>query len=161
MRQWWTRAGVPSCEDGQNECADGQMMSPRTGFLPAEPGPEQAWVVKGLHRLELSESCDHNAGFHAPQGIAACRSIRASSRQAGPEVLMGAAAAHACQRVLAWSPAALLYSSGADKGLRRRHPATYPELELSHLVQSAALLGIGLVYQESCHRRACPEHMWW
>ena len=34
----------------------------------------------------------------------------------------------------------------------RRHPATYPELELSHLVQSAALLGIGLVYQESCHR---------
>ena len=36
--------------------------------------------------------------------------------------------------------------------MSRRHPATYPELELSHLVQSAALLGIGLVYQESCHR---------
>ena len=35
-----------------------------------------------------------------------------------------------------------------------RHPATYPELELSHLVQSAALLGVGLLYQESCHRRA-------
>lgn len=33
-----------------------------------------------------------------------------------------------------------------------RHPATYPELELSPLVQAAALLGVGLVYQGSCHR---------
>ena len=35
-----------------------------------------------------------------------------------------------------------------------RHPAVYPELELSPLVQSAALLGVGLLYQGSCHRRA-------
>jgi len=35
-----------------------------------------------------------------------------------------------------------------------RHPATYPELELSPLVQAAALLGVGLLYQGSCHRRA-------
>ncbi|KAK9819157.1 hypothetical protein WJX81_007920 [Elliptochloris bilobata] len=33
-----------------------------------------------------------------------------------------------------------------------RHPATYPELELSPLVQAAALLGVGLLYQGSCHR---------
>ena len=38
-----------------------------------------------------------------------------------------------------------------------RHPAVYPELELSPLVQSAALLGVGLLYQGSCHRRA-PSH---
>ncbi len=44
-----------------------------------------------------------------------------------------------------------------------RHPATYPELELSPLVQAAALLGVGLLYQGSCHRRAarrvwgCPD----
>ncbi|KAL0039031.1 hypothetical protein WJX77_005730 [Trebouxia sp. C0004] len=33
-----------------------------------------------------------------------------------------------------------------------RHPATYPELELSPLVQASALLGVGLLYQGSCHR---------
>lgn len=33
-----------------------------------------------------------------------------------------------------------------------RHPAAYPELELSPLVQSAALLGVGLLFQGSCHR---------
>ncbi|KAK9828929.1 hypothetical protein WJX72_002853 [[Myrmecia] bisecta] len=33
-----------------------------------------------------------------------------------------------------------------------RHPATYPELELSPLVQAAALMGVGLLYQSSCHR---------
>ncbi len=35
-----------------------------------------------------------------------------------------------------------------------RHPATFPELELSPLVQAAALLGIGLLYRGSCHRHA-------
>ncbi len=35
-----------------------------------------------------------------------------------------------------------------------RHPATYPELELSPLVQASALLGVGLLYQGSCHRFA-------
>ena len=45
-----------------------------------------------------------------------------------------------------------------------RHPVSYPELELSPLVQAAALLGVGLLYQGSCHRysfvssasRCCP-----
>ena len=32
------------------------------------------------------------------------------------------------------------------------HSATCPELELSPLVQAAALLGFGLLYQGSCHR---------
>lgn len=36
-----------------------------------------------------------------------------------------------------------------------RLPASCPELELSPTVQSAALLGTGLLYQESCHRCAC------
>jgi hypothetical protein len=35
-----------------------------------------------------------------------------------------------------------------------RHPAGYPELELSPLVQAAALLGLGLLFQGSCHRCA-------
>ncbi|KAL3147502.1 hypothetical protein ABBQ38_014558 [Trebouxia sp. C0009 RCD-2024] len=35
-----------------------------------------------------------------------------------------------------------------------RHPSTYPELELSPLVQASALLGVGLLYQGSCHRQA-------
>ena len=35
-----------------------------------------------------------------------------------------------------------------------RHPHTYPELELSPLVQSAALLGVGLLFQGSCQRCA-------
>ena len=35
-----------------------------------------------------------------------------------------------------------------------RHPTSYPELELSPLVQAAALLGVGLLYQGSCHRWA-------
>jgi hypothetical protein len=35
-----------------------------------------------------------------------------------------------------------------------RHPTTYPEVELSPLVQAAALMGIGLLYRGSCHRRA-------
>ena len=39
-----------------------------------------------------------------------------------------------------------------------RHPSTYPELELSPLVQASALLGVGLLYQGSCHRQA-PSHM--
>ena len=38
-----------------------------------------------------------------------------------------------------------------------RHPSTYPELELSPLVQASALLGVGLLYQGSCHRQA-PTH---
>lgn len=34
-----------------------------------------------------------------------------------------------------------------------RHPSTLPELELNPLVQAAALLGVGLLYQGSCHRQ--------
>jgi hypothetical protein len=33
-----------------------------------------------------------------------------------------------------------------------RHPNSFPELELSSIVQSAALAGVGLLYQGSCHR---------
>lgn len=33
-----------------------------------------------------------------------------------------------------------------------RHPTMYPEVELSPLVQAAALMGIGLLYRGSCHR---------
>ena len=36
--------------------------------------------------------------------------------------------------------------------LPTRHPSTYPELEISALVQAAALLGVGLLFQGSCHR---------
>ncbi|GAB4821235.1 hypothetical protein N2152v2_008281 [Parachlorella kessleri] len=36
--------------------------------------------------------------------------------------------------------------------LPTRHPSTYPELEMSALVQAAALLGVGLLFQGSCHR---------
>lgn len=36
--------------------------------------------------------------------------------------------------------------------LPTRHPSTYPELEISPLVQAAALLGVGLLFQGSCHR---------
>jgi hypothetical protein len=40
-----------------------------------------------------------------------------------------------------------------------RHPSTYPEVEVSQLVQSAALLGVGLLYRGSCHR--CFGSFWW
>ena len=46
----------------------------------------------------------------------------------------------------------LLGLHSTESASQRRHPASYPELELSHLVQSAALLGVGLLYQQSCHR---------
>lgn len=36
--------------------------------------------------------------------------------------------------------------------LPSRFPAILPDLELSSLVQSAAILGVGLLYQGSCHR---------
>lgn len=36
--------------------------------------------------------------------------------------------------------------------LPTRHPSSYPELEISSLVQAAALLGVGLLFQGSCHR---------
>ncbi len=42
-----------------------------------------------------------------------------------------------------------------------RHPATYPELELSPLVQAAALLGVGLLYQGSCHRCGHKKNVYW
>ncbi|KAF5836820.1 hypothetical protein DUNSADRAFT_5360 [Dunaliella salina] len=32
------------------------------------------------------------------------------------------------------------------------HPASFPEIELSPLVQASALLGVGLLYEGSCHR---------
>jgi anaphase-promoting complex subunit 1 len=38
--------------------------------------------------------------------------------------------------------------------LPSRHPSTFPELELSPLVQAAALLGVGLLYQ------ACRPTLW-
>lgn len=40
--------------------------------------------------------------------------------------------------------------------LPSRFPPLLPELELSSLVQSAALLGVGLLYQGSCHRLNQP-----
>lgn len=40
--------------------------------------------------------------------------------------------------------------------LPSRFPPLLPELELSSLVQSAALLGVGLLYQGSCHRQGLP-----
>lgn len=36
--------------------------------------------------------------------------------------------------------------------LPTRHPTNFPELEISPLVQSAALFGVGLLYQGSSHR---------
>jgi len=36
--------------------------------------------------------------------------------------------------------------------LPNRHPAGYPELEISPLVQTAAVVGLGLLYQGSSHR---------
>ncbi|GLI61806.1 hypothetical protein VaNZ11_004311, partial [Volvox africanus] len=36
--------------------------------------------------------------------------------------------------------------------LPARHPTTFPELELSPLVQAAALMGVGLLYEGSAHR---------
>ncbi len=34
-----------------------------------------------------------------------------------------------------------------------RHSQAYPEVELSPLVQSAALMGVGLLFRGTCHRR--------
>lgn len=36
-----------------------------------------------------------------------------------------------------------------------RHPPAYPEMDLCPAVQAAALLGVGLLFQGSCHRWAC------
>jgi hypothetical protein len=36
-----------------------------------------------------------------------------------------------------------------------RHPAGYPELEIAPLVQTAALVGLGFLYQGSKHRYVC------
>jgi anaphase-promoting complex subunit 1 len=33
-----------------------------------------------------------------------------------------------------------------------RHPNIYPELDMSAIVQSAALMGIGLIYEGTCNR---------
>lgn len=33
-----------------------------------------------------------------------------------------------------------------------RHPASYPEFEVSALVQAAAVMGLGLLYQQTCNR---------
>ncbi|PSC69420.1 anaphase-promoting complex subunit 1 isoform X2 isoform B [Micractinium conductrix] len=36
--------------------------------------------------------------------------------------------------------------------LPTRHPSSYPELDISPLVQAASLAGVGLLFQGSCHR---------
>ena len=36
--------------------------------------------------------------------------------------------------------------------LPTRHPSSYPELDISPLVQAAALAGVGLLFQGTCHR---------
>jgi len=36
--------------------------------------------------------------------------------------------------------------------LPSRHPTGYPELEIAPLVQTAAIIGLGLLYQESGHQ---------
>ncbi|EFN54660.1 hypothetical protein CHLNCDRAFT_9822, partial [Chlorella variabilis] len=36
--------------------------------------------------------------------------------------------------------------------LPTRHPSSYPELDISPLVQAAALAGVGLLFQSTCHR---------
>jgi anaphase-promoting complex subunit 1 len=36
--------------------------------------------------------------------------------------------------------------------LPARHPMAYPDLEMPAIVQAAALMGLGIVYQGSCHR---------
>lgn len=39
-----------------------------------------------------------------------------------------------------------------------RHPASFPEFEVSSLVQAAAVMGLGLLYQGSCNRCvACQD----
>ena len=60
-------------------------------------------------------------------------------------LLLGLAAAH--RATLDPTTSKMLFLHVPSK-----HPVTYPELELSPLVQAAALLGVGLVYQGSGHR---------
>lgn len=41
--------------------------------------------------------------------------------------------------------------------LPMRHPNNFPEIEISPLVQTAALVGVGLLYQETSNRWVCSS----
>ena len=60
-------------------------------------------------------------------------------------VLLGMSAARRCSMDPAISKMLFLH-------LPSRHPAGYPELEIAPLVQTAAIVGLGLLYQESGHQ---------
>jgi anaphase-promoting complex subunit 1 len=111
----------------------------------------RTWIV---YNKAEEPSSDH-AGFLMAlglQGHLGCLSITDIYRYLSQEddmttigVLLGVSAANIGKMDTTISKMLFLH-------IPARHPAHYPELELSSLIQAAALVGVGLLYLESSHR---------
>eukprot|EP00899_Mesostigma_viride_P028297 jgi/Mesvir1/8652/Mv02596-RA.1 len=117
----------------------GQAKIARTWIVynrPAEPSETHAGLLMALglqgHLSALSapDMYPYLSQEHVPTTVG---------------LLLGAAAA--CRGSMHSSISKILFLH-----IPGRHPSSYPELELSPLVQAAALLSVGLLYQGSAHR---------
>ncbi|XP_024523349.1 anaphase-promoting complex subunit 1 isoform X2 [Selaginella moellendorffii] len=119
--------------------APGQAKITRTWIVynkPDEPSYEHAGFLMslGLHKhlavLAATDVFRYLAQEHDPTTVG---------------ILLGMAAAHRGTMDPAMSKMLYLH-------IPARHPPSFPELELSSLLQSAALMAVGLLYQGSAHR---------
>ena len=111
----------------------------------------RTWVVYN----KTAEPSNDHAGFLMAlglQGHLGCLSVTDIYRYLSQEddmttigVLLGVSAANIGKMDTTISKMLFLH-------IPARHPAHYPELELSSLIQAAALVGVGLLYLGSSHR---------
>ena len=111
----------------------------------------RTWIVYN----KAAEPSNDHAGFLMAlglQGHLGCLSITDMYRYLSQEdemttigVLLGVSAANIGNMDTTISKMLFLH-------IPARHPAHYPELELSSLIQAAALVGVGLLYLGSSHR---------
>lgn len=126
------------------------LHAPCTVYAPMQTADaiSQAQRCLSAEQIQSADSaCHHSCNeWHSPPGQEGPLQHRHKSL---PTALQYSfmAAADACRATMDATTSKMLFLH-----VPSRHPATYPELELSPLVQAAALLGIGLVYQGSCHR---------
>lgn len=131
-----------------NGCAAGLRLKRAAGKLnrawilynrPAKPSWSHAGLILGLGlsgalaELSVPDVYDYLRQEHAATAIA---------------VLLGMAAARRGSMDAAVYKMLFLH-------VPSRHPSSFPEIEISPLVQSAAVLGAGLLYQGSGHRLMC------
>jgi anaphase-promoting complex subunit 1 len=138
-------ADVTSWPDFHNGVAAGLRLAPgqtkisRTWIVynkPDEPNFSHAGLLMAL-------------GLHKHLGVLAAtdvyRYLSQEHEATTVGVLLGMSAAH--RGTMDPGISKMLYLH-----IPARHPPSYPELELPTLVQSAALLAVGLLYQGSAHR---------